>query len=128
MQTVRIPFTPAQVKAVEHRLGAYDCFDQVFSETDGMEHLAEGSEERARELCAQLEAFGFVDARLNEQDQEILRESIVGNTYAAIFDPEGDTNNTPQMFGAAKRALRGAAQRIEQAYGMEAGEIEIQEG
>lgn len=116
METVRIEFTPEQARAVLHRLEQAESIAYAFLDTDWLEHLADGAQERAQALGEQLQHGGWILARVNEQDAAILLECIQGSTYMAECVHGGGHD-------VAKRALSGAAARIEQAYGMEEGAI-----
>lgn len=124
--TTRIAFTPAQARALLHRLESWDCICEVFSDTEGLEHLANDAAARTTELARELEATGAVTVDADsELDREILGEAIEGSTWAAIHDPENDTNNTRQAHTAAVAALRGARDRIAAAFGMAPRDIEV---
>ena len=126
-RVIEIKFTPMEREAVLHRLDEWDLIEQVFMDTDGMEHVAIGSADRARALALLLSADpdGILRIDGTEQDAEIVIEAIAGSTWNAVHD---NTEVSTQKQGAARRALESAAAKIEAALGKEPGHIDIPGG
>ena len=118
---MQITFTPAEREAVAHRLGVAENIAEVFLDTDGLEHLAPIAEDRARALCLEIERTGAVTVDGDsELDREIMVEALAGSTYAAGFIDE-----SPQKQAAIRRALESASAKIEAAFGLDPGEIDV---
>ena len=124
---ITIQFTPMEKEAVLHRLDEWDIIEQVFMDTDGLEHVAIGAADRARTLALALNADPDGILRINgtEQDEEIVCEAIAGSTWNAVHD---NTEVSTQKQAAARRALESAAAKIEAALGKEPGHIDIPGG
>lgn len=118
---MQITLTPAEREAVAHRLGLAENIAEVFADTEELEHLAPVAEDRARELCLELERTGAVTVDPeSELDREIMVETLAGSTYAAGF-----VDDSPQKQAAIRRALESAAEKIEVAFGLDPDEIEV---
>jgi hypothetical protein len=124
-RVIEIKLTPHERNAIVHRLGLGANIAEVFADSDEMMHLAAEAEERADELCVGLEKTGTLTINGTELDAEIVREAIEGSTWNGVHADEGEV--TPQRRTAARRALESAAQKIEAALGLEAGDFRIPE-
>lgn len=127
MNTVRIEFTAGQRAALLWRLEQGDLIAEVFADTGDLEDLSPAAEARADELAHQLTTQGYIDARMDSMDREILCEAVAGTTYLSSYDPRNNTGNTPQGLAAARRVLAAAWERIALAYGLSLDEIELPE-
>ena len=115
-----IKFTPAQARAVMHRLCLCDVFAEVFADSPELAHLATGAQDRARAMALELDATNSIASdRESELDGEILAEAIEGSTYVACH---GDY--VPQR-RAARVALKDAARVVEVFYNMDRGGLEV---
>lgn len=65
MKTIK--FTNGERNALLHRLALWDCIHDVFSDTEGLEHLAEGSVERSQQMCRELN--GGLTLIINEDSE-----------------------------------------------------------
>lgn len=120
-----IQFTANQAAALLHRLELAEVFADVFSDTEGMEHLAGGAEETANNLARQLINNGCVTIETtSEQDREVLIEAIAGSTWVAVHDT-ADVSRQKQA--AVRRSLQSAAATIEATFRLDAGHIAIPE-
>jgi hypothetical protein len=129
MSRTTLHFTPAQARALLHRLESWDCIVDVFADTDDLAHLADAAAGRSQELGEELlrtgELYVWVKGDRAELDREILREAVEGSTWPAIHDPQGNTDNTPQGHAGACRALWNAWERIADAYGLDTDDIDF---
>ena len=113
---VTLRFTPLEREAVQHRLMLWDSIEEVFRDTEGMVHVMVGAADRAHALSDMLASSPDCTLVCNgtEMDEEIICETISGSTWNARADAEA----TPQKKAAARRALEGAARKIEVAFGL----------
>lgn len=123
MKTIK--FTPAQAACMLHRLECFDCLEQVFGDTEGLEHLAPLVWDQAESFTRQLinnRCITFDPA--SELDFELLKEAIEGNTWLAVHESDGVSR---QALTAARCAIKQCAAIIEQAMGWPEGEVVIPE-
>lgn len=118
MRSFRIQFTRGEARAVQHRLDLWDSFEEVFADTEGLEHLAPKAAERAKDLSWQLQTQGYVDVTDSDLDREIMLEAIEGSTWPAVHN-----GKSPQAYLGAVRCLYNAAQRIADVYGLDLADI-----
>jgi hypothetical protein len=121
-----IHLTAGEARAILHRLESWDCLRDVFADTDGLEHLAEPTPDRAEYMARELRNNGYVHVDpASELDREILVECVEGSTWPAIHHPDNDTNNTRQAHAGACRCLHGAKLKIADAFGLDPHDIEF---
>jgi hypothetical protein len=121
---MNIIFTPSQCAAIKHRLAVPDCLEDVFADTDGLEHLAPQVQARANEMMDELMKGRSIETLPDsELDREILRETIEGSTYAACCDDGSEEGKAEER--RARSALKFAARAIENYYNLPAGDIEV---
>ena len=124
MKTIK--FTSREQQALLHRLTLWDCIHDVFSDTEGLEHLAEAAVERSQTLVIELEKSSTVTVdESSELDRELLIEAIEGNTWVAIHHPDNDGNNTLQGQVAAYRTLCHIADKVSLAFDVLVSDIDI---
>jgi hypothetical protein len=124
MKTIK--FAKTERDAMLHRLSCWDCFRDVFNDTEGLEHLAEGSWDRVKALHDELEKTGKVTVDENsEMDREVMVEAIEGNTWMAFHDPRHNTDVSPQKGAAAYRVLCRCADKVSLAFDILVSDIDI---
>jgi hypothetical protein len=124
MKTIK--FTNGEAVALLHRMESWDCFVQVFADTDGLEHLADLAPERCEFFARSLlQGRTVLVDEASEVDREVLKEAIEGSTWVAVNDPDNDTGNTNQRMTGAYYALVHAAKKIADAFGIPKEDIEV---
>ena len=122
-----IKFSKPEAEAVLHRLECFDCIAEVFADTEGLTHLADGAALRASELSSNLSTFHQIEVDEKSQlDVELLSEAIDGSTYVAAtrsFCPV-DVNRD-RAVRMAERTLQAAAHKIEAALGFDRGHLTV---
>ena len=124
MKTLVLSFTLPQKNYLLHRLEQWDLFEQVFADTEGLEHLADQCEERIKELLKELEhpineEYNiWVDPK-DDLDEQILLEAIQGNTYYAVCEPYC----TAKEINAVAKMMTNTANKIEETFGYTKGSI-----
>lgn len=110
----QIQFTPKEAEALMHRLGCFDCLEEVFADSDELEHLTPQVDARARQLSDEIQRTGGVTVDpASELDRELLIECLEGSTWVAVHDFPGAS---PQSVAAAERTLRRLADKIAPAF------------
>lgn len=120
-------FTYQQCQFILHRLDQYDLFSQVFADTPGYENLADICEDRVKELAKELDGCYSGGAYLNvdldsELDKEILIEALEGNTYYAVCE---NSATSQHQLNAVAKVMHNTAKKIEEAFGLEQGSIQL---
>lgn len=114
-----VTFSPEQREALVHRLELYDCFGEilVFTLPGVADDIIEAA---ARGLYQALSSDPQILLNSdNEIEKEVLVEAIEGSTWVAAV-----SDDAPKRAGAI-RTLENAAKKIEEAYGLREGYIEV---
>lgn len=113
-----LTFTPHEAEALCHRLDAADCIASCFADTPELaHHKAEDVEADCHKLAATLRRGEALNAAaLFERTREVLVEAVEGSTWNGVHD---SADVSPQRRAAARRALRSAAEKIAQAFGLD---------
>lgn len=124
MKTIK--FTNSEAIALLHRLSCWDCFEDVFRDTDGLEHLADGAWDCVKSFHDQLAKTRTITVDENsEMHREVMVEAIEGNTWVAVNDPDNDTNNSAQRHRAAYTTLCRCADKISLAFDILVSDIDV---
>jgi hypothetical protein len=119
-----LKFTKSEADAILHRLDIGEVIEECFYDTDGMEHLAPFVVTRAKELSAMISETGGVTIGLSsELDREILVDCLDGSTWYAVHEGYGEASS--QKLASIVGALTGAAEKVEDFFGIPRGDINV---
>ena len=122
-----ITLTKAQKVILLHRLTLADCLAEVLASSEIPECTSDAEfdarvavrypilQDKAERLCAYVETHSALPATLDEDEREILIDSIDGSTW---FANEGEwCDQTPLWWASQHRAAEVLARKISQAVG-----------